>query len=204
MRPKRCWNGWRASNLSDLDEKIDDFKLKETLRKSISLWICLGSDHSCGGCKVDVIRNSSGKASRNLNITRYQEISRHNTEPRRWSLLSPRNSFFWCLMFHGGSEAMVNTLIDAKAESWSKWPKSIEHHRTQKSWVQGKSKIRDADNVGEKLGRESAAFGFWYFWFEHKGIKRFWGRWMTWASGCEWTLLHGFYQPGDVDGLAAV
>jgi len=82
-------------------------------------------------------------------------------------------------MFHGGSEAMVNTLIDAKAESWSKWPKSIEHHRTQKSWVQGKSKIRDADNVGEKLGRESAAFGFWYFWFEHKGIKRFWGRWMT-------------------------
>lgn len=27
-----------------------------------------------------------------------------------------KNSFFWCLMFHGGSEAMVNTLIDAKAD----------------------------------------------------------------------------------------
>lgn len=64
-------------------------------------------------------------------------------------------------MFHGGSEAMVNTLIDAKAESWSKRPKSIEHHRTQKSWVQGIPKIRDADNVGEKLGEERAAFGFW-------------------------------------------
>lgn len=30
--------------------------------------------------------------------------------------LELRHSFFWCLMFHGGSKAMVNTLIDAGAD----------------------------------------------------------------------------------------
>ena len=35
--------------------------------------------------------------------------------------LQPRHSFFWCLMFHGGSKAMVNTLIDAGAVPTLEW-----------------------------------------------------------------------------------